>query len=232
MKDFTDEFYKKLEVRLATKEEIGEDSKCVVDRLKKHDFADLTMKFMVYERVNENEPDRKHKKALKAVDYTMEKRSENAIILFKASKEFGTIFDRLLDITADGADNDAGDGLIEDYCVKKYLIDNNFIDPTTYTINLNPKNIDVTGVECKEIVDASKTGANNDFKEIFEDETKKTSRRTQKCLNNAAISNNYFENISKVAVFGEAKISRERLEPEKSQFIDSFKKMYEIAAEC
>ena len=227
--NFNKEFYDELKTTFETDPELADVTQCIIDNLKKSQLVELSMKLAMYQVVAKLSP-KKRKKAIKAIEYTIEKRLENAAMVCHSAKTFGAMFDQMYNAEDEG--NDTEDKKLDDYCTRKHLIDNNFIDSTIYTVDLNPSHVDITGVDCVERVQNSKADVFNAFKEAFEDETAKSLKRQQKCLTKASNSFHYFEDMAKVVLLGEVKISPERYVIEKQLFIDSLKNIHEIAAEC
>lgn len=42
--------------------------------------------------------------------------------------------------------------LIFDYCKRKFVVDNHLVDTNTYTVKLNPTNLDVSKVNCEDVI--------------------------------------------------------------------------------
>ena len=223
---FNKEFYDNLKAAFDNSLETADASQCIIDNLKKSQLVELSMKLAVYEVAKLSPKERQ--KAIKAIEYPIVKRLNNADIVCRSAKIFGEMFDQMYNAEKEGNDDEK----LDDYCIRKHLIDNNFIDSTIYTVNLKPSHVDITGVDCVERVQNSKADLLDAFKEAFEDETAKSLKRQQKCLTKASNSFHHLENMAKVLLLGEVKISPERYVIEKQLFIDSLKNMYEIAAEC
>lgn len=123
--------------------------------------------------------------------------------------------------------NDTKEELEKNYCTRKYIVDNNFINTTVYNVNLNPMNIDVLGVDCDEIM-----------KEIYEkllnayirDPTDQSSRA--KCIQNVSRAMLSLQAYARVIVLGEIGISDEEKAKEKQAFIEATTPMFEKLVEC
>lgn len=156
---------------------------------------------------------------------------EAAVKLCTTEEEFGKLFDELY-ASANQTDNGEEDSPQEDYCMRKYMVDKNFISSTVYKVNLNPLNIDVSGIACDEIIENLIQESVDELKEEFEDVVKRPSKRTTKCVTKTIRSLHFFEANVKVVVLGEVGISDENKIKEKAIYIESMKALYENILKC
>lgn len=227
---FREVFYAAALDELKTDDDMKEDAECIVDQMKKLSVADVSMKKIIYEKTRKLSK-RKRSKAIKAIDYAIEKKMATAVKLCTVESTFSAAF-TMLYLTAQSTKNDTEEEKIEDYCIRKYMTEGNFIDSNVYKLNLNPDNIDVTAADCdKTVKDAAELVA-NDFKEEFEDEGTHLSKRTEKCLFKTIKENKLFEASTKVVLLGEIGISDEAVEAEKKIYIQKMSELYDGIILC
>lgn len=243
LNEYREMFYTELTTELKADEEFITTADCIVEQAKSLHLAEVAMKRHVYENTRRMSR-RKRKKSMRAIDYAIEKKMEVAVKLCTTDEVFGELFDSLYasDNSTDSSKENKVDSNTseeeetsekgEDYCTRKYMIDNGFINTTVYDVKLNPENIAVTDLKCEEMVKASKLQSLNEIKEEFEDEHRRPSKKTTRCIMKAMTSSNYFENSIKVAMLGEIKISEELKAVEREKFIVAMKEMYENILKC
>lgn len=156
---------------------------------------------------------------------------ETAVKLCTTQAEFGKLFDELY-ASSNQTDDDEEDSPQEDYCMRKYMVDKNLINSTVYKVNLNPLNIDISGIDCDEIIESSIQESVDELKDEFDDVVKRPSKRATKCITKTIRSFHFFEANVKVVVLGEAGISDENKIKEKSIYIESMKALYENILKC
>ena len=233
IEEFYSRFYTTLENELKADEDFAPHVTCLIENLKKSDLAELSMKRAVYESIrkfNKKFSKRKLKKALKAIDYAVEKKMTIAVVLCTSSDVFGELFDEAYD-DANSTDSSKEETLEDDYCERKYMVDNNFTNPA-YQVNLNPKNVNVSAINCDEIIENSIKEAVDELSKEFKDELKRPSQRASQCIAKVIRSNHYFENVMRIAMLGEIGISDEDKAEERKQFIDNMKQLYEKILKC
>lgn len=244
LSEYRDLFYSELTSELKADDEFETTAECIVDQAKKLHLAEVAMKRHVYENTRKMSR-RKRKKSLRAIDYAIEKKMEVAVKLCTTDEVFGELFDSLYASgSADNAtesstennigsvsseeDSDAG----EDYCTRKYMIDNNFINTTVYDVKLNPEKVDVANLKCENVVEALKLQSLHEIKEEFEEEGRRPSKKTNKCIVKAMNTGNYFENSIKVVMLGEMKVADDLKAEERKKFVEAMKEMYDAILKC
>lgn len=230
---YRDIFYTELAAELSAEEELAAHAECMIEQLKSLHLAEVAMKQYVYENTRKMSK-RKRKKSLKAIEYALEKKMEVAVKLCATDEVFGELFDALFvsDNSTNSSEEETSESLKEDYCTRKYMVDNGFINTTVYSVTLNPKNVDTAELDCDEIVEASKLHAMEEIQEEFEEEFERPSKRTLKCISKAMKSNHFFENSVRVAILAESKIPDEFKAAEREKFVETMKQMYDDILKC
>lgn len=231
IEQFRNVFYATLKAEFEEDDDLADDADCLVDHLKKSHMAEVSLKKMVYENTRKLSM-RKRKKALKAIDYAIEKKTEIAVKVCTFNEVFGEVFDALYENRNVSGSSEESDNPEEDYCERKYIVDRNFINTTLYDVNINPLNISVSNLNCSEIVENSLIEAVNELRNQFEDELERPSRRAMKCVTKVIRTGNFFENNVRIAMLGELGISEERKSEERRQYIETMKEIYENILKC
>lgn len=227
-------FYTKLTDGMKQDDDLSPHVDCIIERLKEFKVAEISMKQIVFENTR-NLSNRKRKKAMRAFDNTIEKKMETAVKICLSDETFGDLFDTLYAVSSNTTDSDSDSsekGPEEDYCTRKHLIDKNFINATVYNVTLNPNNIDVSNLDCDEIVETLTNQAIEEFKEEFNEEVTRPSRKATKCLSRNIRTSHFFEHNMKVVIFGEIGISEENKAEERQKFIDNMKQFYNSILKC
>lgn len=232
LEEFRSVFYAEMETELKTDAELSEDVDCLIEQFKKLNLADYSLKKVIYE-LSKSMSQRKRKKAIKAIDFVLEKRTETAVKLCTFGKVFGGLFNETYASANETDSKEEGvNKTQEDYCMRKYIVDKGFINTTTYNINLNPDKVDILELNCDEIIEKAIDEAVNELKEEFESELEQPSKRAVKCITKTIRTENFFEMNLKVVVLGELGISEESQAEERSQFIEAMKMLFENILKC
>lgn len=226
IEEMRNNFYAELATGFREDTELVNITDCLVERLKLSNLAEIMVKQASLTAAN-NISRRKRKKLLKALDKTLNKKMEVAITLCVSDEEFGERFDALIDSVTNGTKPE------KHYCARQYMIDNNFIDTTVYKMNVNPSNINITGINCQVIIKDYIAEVEDKFKEEYEEDLyHRTSKTSSRCFAKAARSNNVFAFTVKVVMLGELEISDAAKTEEKSIFIEKAKNLYGEMLNC
>lgn len=226
---FQNTFYVELANELKKDADLEPNVDCLVSQLKDAKFAEFEMKKLVLTS-SKKMSKRKRKKALKAIDYSLEKSMENALKLCTSVEAFGELFDELYSYKNDNETE--SEQYQEDYCLRVYIVENNFINTTVYNINVNPHNISVSELNCNELVKSSKDEVEEEFREEFVGEWNRPSKRVIKCIKKSILTGNFFENTLRVVMLGEIKIDDDLKTDERNMFIKNMRKLYEKILKC
>lgn len=116
---------------------------------------------------------------------------------------------------------------IDDYCIRKYLTENNVINNTIHQIDLNPQKGDVTGADCDEAIKRAKEEATSELKEQIKVFAVIEPISEQAHLDKSFIENRYFETVSEAAVFCKVKATPEIREYERGKFVKDMESWFE-----
>lgn len=225
---FKTTFYEKISKEFKKETDLSEISECLIEKAREVELADLAFKVVAYEGAS-NLPKRKRKKAMKAIELAIEKKTETIVKVCASGKTFGQVFDELC--KKDGSESDEATP-VDDYCIRKYLTENNFINTTIHQIDLNPEKVDVTGADCEKVVREAKAEAIAELKKEFEEEDEFVSRHARKCLLKSVNNGKYFEAVGSAVVLCEVTMTPEIKEFERNNFIKELESLYDIVYRC
>jgi len=161
LKDSIAESYDSTASRLRKDDEMRPYMDCTMGKLRADEWSDLFLKRAVYKSAVDLNIENRQAKVDELKQALIEKTADtlkNCIY----EKKFGKIFDKMIKNDSSSSSSSDEDDLETDYCARKHVTDNNFIDPS-YNLVLNPKNIDVTVVNCTPILQK----AINKFEQIL-----------------------------------------------------------------
>jgi len=231
LETFRTVFYTTAEEELKSDKDLKDDAECIVEHMKKLHVAEVAMKKIVYERTRKMSK-RKRTKAIKAIDFAIEKKMTTAVKLCTVDSTFGAAF-RILYLSGQSNDSEEDvDKKNEDYCLRKYMTENNFIDTNVFKVNLNPDNIDATALDCDKMVKESIELGESAFKEEFEDEDGHLSRQISRCLKKTIREHKLFEASTKVVMLGEIGVTDEVAEAEKKIYVQNMSALYDGIMNC
>lgn len=230
IENFRSNFYETIATELREDEDTASVVDCVIAHLRKVQFAEVSMKKYVYEN-SERMSRRNRRKATKAIDYTLEKKLQTAMTVCVSDEIFGGLFDEIYA----GANETSSDEEVndeEEYCLKKYLVDHDFVNTSIHTINLNPKNIDTTSVDCDDVTETAVEELIQSLEEEFQDEILVVTKKTKRCIRRVVTKHGFVGNILRVGFYGEIGLTEEVRIEERNKFIESMKATYEAIISC
>jgi hypothetical protein len=136
----------------------------------------------------------------------------NSLIKCKGNREYGDLFNNILDKNIRWERRNE-----QEYCIRKVLVEKGLVNPVIYNFQENPKNVRTERYICKDI-----------FQEIVDQlyEEVKTSKNVNDCVLNAYKSNGYAENVLTAELFSKLMLTRSDRSKERQNFIN---KMVDIS---
>lgn len=190
------------------------DKDCVIDKLKENNYIEYVFKEFVHQTDRTT--------SVKQLQIQFEEdREVYKKILVRASIQcsgldsFGKYFDEIY--KGDSTEN-AEEEPDVDYCLRKYIEQNNFIDPKVYTMNLNPTNIDISGVDCVVLIKKSRKEA----ADFIHEELKTDGFLPQvlECVEQIYTANNAVDQMITVSYLSELKLNDQQLTVFRNKFVD------------
>jgi hypothetical protein len=125
----------------------------------------------------------------------------------------------------------------KEYCIKKYLIKNNFIDLNQYDIDPNPHKINVTGMNCEEMIRKSNEEIYEQLSETFLSEKRFSSAIDEnekiECAVDKFREADYFDLTLKITALATLPLTPEQKLMERESFTKAFARISaDIEAMC
>ena len=144
----------------------------------------------------------------------------NAGVKCDTNKDYSNMFDSIFD--AESAE-ETEDGDKDDYCMRKYVVDNQLID-AKYRVKLNPKYIDISELNCKPIQAKIIKSLDDVFTQGMLTSDDITSEITI-CAKEKMHSNKVFDKIISLLILKELALTDEQKNVERQAFVDLMTKV-------
>jgi hypothetical protein len=155
---------------------------------------------------------------------------KSSVVACKGETDFGDEFDALFENEKKAVKNVTD--YEEDYCVKKYLVKNNLIDTVAYVFDLNPHNINVTGLNCEATIKKS----NNDIYEqlgfVYLESLNLGNIEKVECALEKFREADYFDLMMKISALTTFSITPEQRLDERENFIRILSKISSNISTC
>lgn len=200
------------------------EAECILNHYKEKRVAEILMEKLIYENSLKITKDKREEKT-HAIYKSVEKQKFTAIKLCQFKIQFiKSYFDYLYKKYRNNEPKSSPD---KEFCARKYIVENNYIDTSVYHVNLNPLNIDTSEIDCDEILKASKETSETAIESIFEDTS-----LVPKCLKKALNDHNLGKILARTCVYGEIGLSDEALNEQRSLYLEETYKLCEDFAKC
>lgn len=215
--------------------DFADRSDCIVEKLKTFNVGDVYIEKFVYNQDRTMSKLRRQRAVSDAIAI-IELKLELAEEICVPEKLFSDWFDELYgENTAESnsteVEDDIGD-LQEDYCQRRLMIEKKFIDLSVYNVTVNPSNISTEGLNCQkhwlETAEEYGSGLKDEIVIGLDDPSKKETR----CIAEKIRNGNYTEQLLKVWMLSEVKLSEPQKTFERTNFIDYMKKLYADLMTC
>lgn len=199
-------------------------SNCIYEKLTgSESFVHSVIKAAIFEHFDENN------NSLNRTIASILKEINNSIQICRQEDEVGNEFDVIFNATFDGTRNLTKH---EEYCIKKYLIKNNLIDIYTYDIDPNPHNINVTGLNCEEMIRKSNEEVYDQLSTIYFQKPNLSNDEKVECAVDKFREADYFDLVMKITALSTLNITSEQKIIERESFIQIFSNITSKIATC
>lgn len=136
---------------------------------------------------------------------------DKSLLKCKGHREFGDLFTNIQEGTVQW--DRSGE---EEYCTRRYLVDQNLLNPLFYSFRDNPKNVRIDNLDCGPIVGSVIDRIYGELKE---------SKKLSDCYMNIYRKTNYASLLLKAEVMSKLPLSKSDKSREKQDFINSIVKI-------
>lgn len=221
-----DVYEKTEEVLLQTR--WADSAPCIINELKSSNFTDIHMKQAVVS-ASELLTDFGRKVRTDEIQENFEKVFSTATNYCIYGKEFVEVFDEIF--KKGDSSSEEGEDPVGDYCTRKYVIDKNLIDTSVYKIILNPKNLDISTINCEESLKTSFKYVQDMILKTIKEEDKLDEKKV-KCAIDLFRQENFNNNFAMIGVMSELNLTDEQKKAEKKRFIDFMGLTMSKVSEC
>lgn len=190
-------------------------------------FPELLMKISLYEKSTKT-PKKVKKKLLSAANHDAEKKLDIAISVCFPEEYIGVEFDEL--IQPEDRSNYTLDDKQDNYCARKYIVDNKLIDTSVHPIVLNPDNLELN-FDCTDKLEDLFEIYEEHIKESFETEGDQP-RSQLRCFSRVIRNKNISQFMAKTALLAELKLTDKQKEEFRTDFVDKIKELYIEMIKC
>jgi hypothetical protein len=208
----------------ASKQLVKENLACVREELTASGYPDVMMKISIYE-VSKNLA-MKQRKQLKASTIAEGDKKMQAAIIKCVT---GPIFSGLFDIVMEGEEEQPLEDKQINYCIRKYVTENNLINTSEFPVTLNRENIEIN-FDCE---DRMKT-ANEILDQVIKQSYTEfyTSEAQFQCLTKVVRTGKGLDYSAKAFVLSEISLPDDKKNQFRSEFVDHFKALREEMVKC
>lgn len=222
VQEFRNNYYKDKAVNVLSSSQDEVD--CIIDHFKKKRVADVIMEDLIYSS-SEIISDELRKEKTDAILNAVQKQELTAAKFCQFKIHFlRNYFDLLYQRYRR---NEPKASPEREYCWRKYIVENNYIDTSDYNVTLNPLDIDTSGIDCMKILESTNEKSEQTIVEIFEN-----TNFLPKCLKKAFNDHKLYNIIARTCIYGEIGLSEEALNEERKKYMDEMNKFSDDLAKC
>lgn len=215
VESFVDATYKDAEAELTSDEGLKDNTKCIMERLHHHKFADHKMLEKVYELSHTMTAEEKKTKISEAEELTKVGKV-SGIQHCITEKDLGAQFDLFFKHKPDTDE-------FEVYCKRKYVTEHNLINTEVYHFEINEKDVDFGHLNCDMGIKAA--GAKFEerlaaFLKKGEDKHANTEDESE-CVKNVHLDGKFFEITLVVDVLADLGLTEEQQAIERKRFVEA-----------
>jgi hypothetical protein len=196
-------------------EELNVIIDCIVEEMKQANLADMIMKKQVYSQFQSDKAQDLSKKLDREIDW----KSLESFLTCNSGKAFDNIFTISVESPY---------SLLEKYCYRKHLLDNNFITSAEAEVELNLGAFDVGQIYCTDTIDkflASLEGLEDEQIDKFEEAFKNPSEAKRQCITSAVHEGQFNLIIMRATFFRLIGVSGQRRADERAKFVSMTQKV-------
>lgn len=198
---------------------------CVINYLKNKHWTDDAMLQIIYLTSKTLTEEEKKKKYFAIADILNFAKEEASEVCGGVEAAWGKIFDSL--ITKQGSPDKPLNYQIDDYCIRRYVVENEIIG-AGYNVVLNPFEVDVSTANCDDITESA-------FKELLDvwiSEVENTDEKVANCILKNPNNRKIADHVLKVAVLAELDMTPVQKMFERKSFVTSWNEYLRIAEDC
>lgn len=185
---------------------------CMTSNLKARRWPEYNMKLAIFvtaSYLSQNETQLR----INEIKKQRKKLVQNAVKLCVFSEIFDELFTR--------SSREDEESKASSYCVRKHVVENNFVDTKTYKIDLNPDNLDLSLIECAEHLRRQTQKIESELDGKISD-----------CAKEKILKGEYVTRMMAFEVLSSLNITDDQKEAERRNFIDLMLQLMKAAGDC
>lgn len=185
---------------------------CMTANLKARRWPELNMKLAVFvtaSYLSQNETQQR----VSEIKKQRKKLVQNAVKLCVFSEIFEELF------TKPSREDESSKA--SSYCVRKHVVENNYIDEKVYKVDLNPENLNVSTIDCVEHLEVQTRKIRNELDGKISD-----------CAKEKILKEEYIVKMMAFEVLSDLNITEVQKEAERRNFIDLMVQLIKAAGDC
>jgi hypothetical protein len=155
---------------------------------------------------------------------------KSSVVACKSENDFGDEFDSIFEAQKMAVKNITDHQ--EEHCIKKYLIKNNLIDFNRYNIELNPHNINTTGLNCEDMIKKSNEDIYEQLGFVYLETSNLGNFAKVECALEKFREADYFDLMMKITTLTVTDITPEQRFNERENFIRVLTSISSNIAKC
>jgi hypothetical protein len=197
----------------------GIDADCMAEELARRKMKEYNMLELVYE-ASETMTDQEKEEKMKQARAKAEEATDRAVDFCSTKAHYSRLFDETI-----ASENNTHGDVVGSYCARKYAVVNKLIDKKVHKVVLNPLDADVSNVDC--------TAKLMELTKSVEDTVKQQYLEYNKdCVVCKHREENMIDQIIKLFVLSELKITDEERKKAKESFVGKMMRIYSKLPEC
>jgi len=167
-----------------------------------------------------------------------------AFSLCKENMIFGEAFDDIRKVAMESDASNSEDEL-DNYCIRKYVVDKGLIDTNLFKVTLNPNNVNIKGLDCEEHVknttkiyksafkDGLRGGSNiKNLSLMGRKDKKELNHKITKCAMRKYDEMNVSGRVLSILVLGELNLTYQQIATERENFIEAQRQLANAVIIC
>lgn len=226
--EFSSELYSELAKQFREDKDLVNIADCVSQRLAEANASEIMMKQLVYSSAHTTKISESSKnKMLAELDEFLEKLM-TASVMVCDDTDISEMFEQLFEKGVNESSSEITD-TENNYCLRRYTIENNLIDTNVHKLNINPQ---YNSIDCSAMNQAQMKETEDAIRIEFEEDLDRPSKKAKRCLLRAIRTSNYFDSSLRVRILAQIGISGDVKSKEKKIFIEKMKMLYKEMLKC
>ena len=215
-------------------ENMRNETDCMIELMQQGKFADDMLVIYFYETLDIAASPKIQDK-IKEAQRKGNEITINSFISCGAEEKFGKSFEELFN---DQSSSEEKTEDKEDYCIRKHVVDNNLINKNHLKLEVNPKNLDISEIDCNVLYQKGLKEAEDELVKVFmdnsseEDDNSEENPNAAVCLLKVIRKENFIDKMLKFDYIKEFTLTPEIKLKLRSEFIELMTKISLKTVKC